>query len=1042
LTFVLAGGVLAATGGASTFGKPASGNGQLVRARALAVQHPQAKLRQPPFLTPPGYFAAKAAARTQALSAKPGVTTMSAVDSRSRQFRRTHGAPLLGGNQFFLDQFQFTSNQFGDASSSFFAPPDTQLAAGFNEVVETTNDTMRVYSKGGATLQTNNLTSFFGGASDQTSTDNKVVFDQGADRYYMANLLVNCCDGSGNPTGSQIKLAVSQNSDPTGSWCVYTFGFFTDTSGNVLDQPKLGYSNDKITITENQNGGGSGSLMDVLQKSDVLAGCSSVAGTGFTTNDFNVMPVISLSGTDDQYAVYNNGGSNAHILDITGTPSGGGVSFSDTSKGIAGLNTPPQAAQPPFSGGGTAPIDTSDNRYQSAVYQFGQIWATAGDACNPGDATHACIRVDEFDANNSFNVIQERELNGGSGVDIYMPAISLDSSGDPFFSYTASSSSQFPEMVSGGAILPFGASFPAVINFAGDSTYFCTFCKDDLGNPRPRWGDFSGAARDPNDDSTIWTAAEYGATSSLGQGSDGWSTGISASTFDEAFTSSASPRTGSSGGGTFVDVRGGGFVNGGTTIFFGGVASPDVIFISPEEVFAETPSEAPGHVGVSPQTANGNGPDFTLGFDFQPSVTGLSPNAGRTAGGNSVDITGTGFTGASSVTFGGIAASFTVNNDGDITAVAPGQSAGTVDVRVTTNSETSPTSFSDEYTYDNPPTVTSITPTKGPAGGGNTVTVNGTNFVPGETVRFGAIPSTSVTFVSATQVKAKAPAHTAGTVGVRVVTPGGTSPDVSGGQYTFVPAPTISSLSPNAGPTGGGNTITINGANFTSTATVKFSTTAATAVTFVSTTQLKAKVPAHTAGSVNVRVTTVGGSSPITTADLYGYGAPTLSSLSPNAGSTAGGNTVTINGNGFVPGVTVKFSTTAATTVTFVSNTQIKAKAPAHSAGNVNIRVTSAAGTSIITNASQYAFGAPAVSSVSPHSGTTAGGTTVTIDGARFVPGAIVKFGTTASTSVTFVASNQIKAKAPAHTAGTVNITVTTGGGTSPTSTADHYTYS
>ena len=65
----------------------------------------------------------------------------------------------------------------------------------------------------------------------------------------------------------------------------------------------------------------------------------------------------------------------------------------------------------------------------------------------------------------------------------------------------------------------------------------------------------------------------------------------------------------------------------------------------------------------------------------------------------------------------------------------------------------------------------------------------------------------------------------------------------------------------------------------------------------------------------------------------------------------------------------------------------------------------------------------------------------MTIDGQRFVPGATVKFGTTPATGVTFVASNQIKAKAPAHGAGTVDITVTTAGGTSATSAADQYTY-
>lgn len=80
------------------------------------------------------------------------------------------------------------------------------------------------------------------------------------------------------------------------------------------------------------------------------------------------------------------------------------------------------------------------------------------------------------------------------------------------------------------------------------------------------------------------------------------------------------------------------------------------------------------------------------------------------------------------------------------------------------------------------------------------------------------------------------------------------------------------------------------------------------------------------------------------------------------------------------------------------------------------------------------------MTSVSPHSGTAAGGTVVTINGSGFVPGATVKFGGTTAT-VTFVSGTQVKARAPAHAAGTVDIKVTTGGGTSTVSAADHYTY-
>jgi hypothetical protein len=105
-----------------------------------------------------------------------------------------------------------------------------------------------------------------------------------------------------------------------------------------------------------------------------------------------------------------------------------------------------------------------------------------------------------------------------------------------------------------------------------------------------------------------------------------------------------------------------------------------------------------------------------------------------------------------------------------------------------------------------------------------------------------------------------------------------------------------------------------------------------------------------------VAVITAAGTSPSTNADLYAYGAPTVTSVSPNTGPTAGGNTVTINGTGFVTGATVKFGTTAATAVTLVSGTQLTAKAPTHAAGIVNVRVSTPAGTSPIAFGNRYTY--------------------------------------------------------------------------------------
>jgi hypothetical protein len=106
---------------------------------------------------------------------------------------------------------------------------------------------------------------------------------------------------------------------------------------------------------------------------------------------------------------------------------------------------------------------------------------------------------------------------------------------------------------------------------------------------------------------------------------------------------------------------------------------------------------------------------FTAPAGTHPTVTAVSPNGGSTTGGGSVTITGTAFTNTTGVAFGKTAAAtWLVNNDGNITATTPAHAAGTVDVTVTTTTATSTTSTADDFTYGTPPGApTNVTATRG-----------------------------------------------------------------------------------------------------------------------------------------------------------------------------------------------------------------------------------------------------------------------------------------------------------------------------------------
>lgn len=82
---------------------------------------------------------------------------------------------------------------------------------------------------------------------------------------------------------------------------------------------------------------------------------------------------------------------------------------------------------------------------------------------------------------------------------------------------------------------------------------------------------------------------------------------------------------------------------------------------------------------------------------------------------------------------------------------------------------------------------------------------------------------------------------------------------------------------------------------------------------------------------------------------------PTVTSLAPSTGATAGGDAVTITGKDLTGATGVTFGGTAATSVVVVSDTSITCVTPAKTAGAVTVAVTTPAGTGSKTTAFTYA---------------------------------------------------------------------------------------
>lgn len=424
-----------------------------------------------------------------------------------------------------------------------------------------------------------------------------------------------------------------------------------------------------------------------------------------------------------------------------------------------------------------------------------------------------------------------------------------------------------------------------------------------------------------------------------------------------------------------------------------------------------------------------------------PTFNSVSPASGSTAGGDTIVIKGANFVQGTRVLFDGTeATSVVVNAQDTITAIAPAHfAAGPVSVGVSNSAGSS--GGSNLYTYVAPPTVTSVSPSQGSTAGGTSVTITGTNLSDVTSVRFGGTAG-GITSKTSTQIVATSPAGSAGTVDITVTSPGGTSATNGSDQFTYVNVPTVSGVSPNSGPTGGGMTVTISGSNFVAgSTTVKFGSSAATGVSVSSASTLTAVAPAGAAGTVDITVTTAVGTSATGPGDQYTYTAvPTVTSISPPSGGSSGGTSVTITGTGFTPSSTVKFGATNGTNVSYSSSTTLTANAPAGT-GTVDVTVSTSGGTSATNGNTKFVYiPAPTVTGLSKNIGSMAGGTAVTITGTGFTGATSVKFGAT-NAAFTVAGDTSITTTSPAGSAGTVDVTVSGPGGTSTTGSADRFTF-
>ena len=425
---------------------------------------------------------------------------------------------------------------------------------------------------------------------------------------------------------------------------------------------------------------------------------------------------------------------------------------------------------------------------------------------------------------------------------------------------------------------------------------------------------------------------------------------------------------------------------------------------------------------------------FVVLGNADPSDVELSETQG--VAGDSISITGSGFTGTTKVEFGTASASFTVDSDTSITAIVPNGLSSNTAVTVTVTNNKSSAESSNQFSLYPAPTITSA---KGPDGNaeakaGETVTIVGTGFIQrtGQPMQALFSRNTSGTF-TANPVDVDITDDTTGTCTVPTgATPGylyvTTAAGESGGYAFEVEGsdrPTVSGFSPPYG--GSSDSFTVTGTNFTGASKV---TIGGQNCVFALDSDsgdgnLTAIVPL-TADSGVVGVANSAGSG-TSSATFYVVSRPKISSLDETSG--AAGDPVTINGSNFetaagegvVEKVTIGLVDSA---YSVESSSKIKATVPEGATGIPGgITVVTVAGSATSSQSfTVLGTAAPKIDSFSADSGTPA--STFEINGQYFtgtsqvtINDAVCAFSVTSDTV--------LKVWVPNTTPGTYNVYVT-----------------
>jgi hypothetical protein len=446
-------------------------------------------------------------------------------------------------------------------------PPDMALCVGGGYVIQGVNGAVQVFSTSGAALTGVTPMNYFIGypkefPSGPSVGDPRCQYDPQTKRFFMT---LYAWPGMYYGLGS--VLAVSNSSNPLGSWSVYELpdgGDFTLGCGACFpDYPQLGLDANAVWLTNNEfdlaNGGYyAGATIWGISKRAIIDSRgtylqAAVWGLGFDGPEplaFTVQPAVTPSGGYDpssggtQYFMSTRDmyGSRDNIIDvwaITGTNAlnlTGGAFPNLTRVQLAGQTYACECVYGPPAGGAKqkygphplgegqidpgisnqpmARLDTNDDRMHQVVYSGGMLWGAASSVMNIAGNTAGptvgvawwTVRVGTLAGMLSASIAGQGYI-GAKDSYLWFPAVGVSSTVRGVVAMTFSSPSRWPS-VAYAQFDPFmGASEVRVAANGTAAADGFTAYPPYTRNGAERWGDYSAAATD--EAGNVWFAAEY-----------------------------------------------------------------------------------------------------------------------------------------------------------------------------------------------------------------------------------------------------------------------------------------------------------------------------------------------------------------------------------------------------------------------------------------------------------------------------------------------------------------------------------------------------